>query len=99
MSRAPGWKVWGITVVTVLLLVVLTVLASVRLAENNTRDAIARAEQSKAQARMEQWQSTCQVVSYILTAYQETPPPTEAGRNVAQAWLDEYRILGCVPRR
>lgn len=81
--------------ITVLLGVTISVLVSVKVADHSIREQIRRQELTREESRVK----ACQVVGNILAAYQETPPPTVAGKNVAAAWLDEYRILGCLPRK
>lgn len=91
----PGWRLWLSMLIMVLLGVTISVLVSVRVADRSIREQIKR----DAEAREESRVKTCQVVGTILAAYEETPPPTVAGKNVASAWLDEYRILGCQPSK
>lgn len=92
---AAGWRIWGFTVLTVLIGTLVGILISVRLAESA---ADARQDQD-AKARSAAREASCQLASTILAAYEEAPPTTKAGKNVASAWLDEYRILGCTPTK
>lgn len=96
MSRhSPGWKAWFFLALSVPLGVLFSVGASVRIADHNTQEAIRRARAAGAAQKA----ATCTLVAHILAAYEETPPPSTAGRNVAEAWREEYRTIGCTPVR
>ncbi len=95
MPGAPGWRIWLVTVITLIGGMVLSVYVSIHTADENTQQSIQRARAAGA----EQQRVVCGLISSILDAYKETPPPTVTGKNVANAWLEEYRIIGCLPRR
>lgn len=95
MPMTPGWRVWLGTVITGVAGSVGSVYVSVRLAEQNSADQI-RAAQAAAS---EQRRVTCDLVARILAAYEENPPVSETGRNVVDAWREQYRVIGCPPRK
>ena len=95
----PGWRLWLSLLVSGILACLISVFASVRIADQNAQEQIRRVAVAKDQATAEQKRAACQLVGSILDAYEETPPPSEVGKNVAQAWRDEYQIIGCPPRK
>lgn len=99
MRNAPGWRLWVSLLVSVILGCLVSIAASVKIADANARDQLARVAAAKQQATAEQRQAACQLIGNILDAYEETPPPSTVGKNVADAWRNEYRIAGCPPRK
>lgn len=91
----PGWKVWGLTIVTSIVGSVGSVYASVQLAERGAAGQIRAAQDAAGEQR----RVTCDLVARILAGYEEEPPVSETGRNVVQAWREQYRVLGCPPRK
>jgi hypothetical protein len=69
----------------------LSVFVSIKAAERSTEQRL-KAEQT---ARDLQLHVTCDLVTRILAGYAEVPPSTPAGKNVMQAWREEYRALRC----
>lgn len=53
-------------------------------------------QQAQAKAVIE---TACDLFRSQLEAYDETPPPSTAGKNVQDAWLTEYRLYNCQPAR
>lgn len=92
---APGWKVWLFTVITGVIGSLGSVYVSVRMAERNAAAQIDAARAAAAGQR----DATCRLVRDILAAYEEDPPASQTGRNVVEAWRDQYRIIGCLPRK
>lgn len=92
-SIGPGWKVWLGTVIASLLLAVVAVSASVKIADRNTERQLKASEDARREYKL----VTCDLVARILAGYEEEPPPTATGKSVAAAWLEEYRLLGCLP--
>lgn len=99
IPQSPGWRLWLSLAVAVILGVLVSIFASVKIADANAQEQIRRVAVAKEQATAEQRQAACQLVGNILDAYEETPPPTPAGKNVAQAWQEEYQLIGCKPRK
>ncbi len=95
MTGQPGWRLWLTLLVSGVLACVISIVASVKIADANTQDQIDRARAAAVQQR----NVTCALLGRILAAYEETPPTTATGRNVVEAWLDEYRTIGCLPRK
>jgi hypothetical protein len=94
LPATPGWRLWLTLLSIVVIASTVSIYVSIREAERTTDETIAR----DRAARVVQHEATCTLVAHILAAYEETPPPTTAGRNVAEAWRDEYRTIGCPPR-
>ena len=90
-----GTKLWGIAMITMVLTVVISIYASVRISEQSIRTSIA----NDAAAREERRVATCDLVNHVLAAYEEAPPSTATGDKVREAWVREYRILNCTPRK
>lgn len=95
MSSKTGWKLWLICMLTMVLTATVSIMASVRITRENTRHQIDVARE----AGRKQQQATCDLVRLILAAYEETPPDSDTGKAVQEAWLYEYRILGCIPAK
>jgi hypothetical protein len=97
--NGPGWRLWLSLAVSVVLGVIVSIVASVKIADANAQEQLRRVAEAKQQATAEQRAAACQLVGGILDAYDETPPPTKAGKNVATAWREEYLLIGCPPRK
>ena len=95
VGLSPGWRVITLTRMSMVLMIVVSLLAAVKISESNTHRQIEREQQARAEGR----RVTCDLVGRILTGYEEVPPPGETGKNVVEAWQEEYRILGCLPRK
>jgi hypothetical protein len=79
----PGWKLWLIMLSIVVLGAIVSVEVSIKIGQHSIR---------------EQLRIQCGTNAAVIQAYEETPPSTPAGRNVRQAYIDQYRLLGCPPR-
>lgn len=101
MQSTPGWRLWGFSLASVAIACPLSVYASVKIADANAQEQLARVAAAKEQATAEQRRAACQLIGNILAAYEETPPPpsSKTGQNVVQAWREEYRIAGCPPKK
>jgi hypothetical protein len=88
---SPGWKVLLSVLSISLICSMLSVYVSIKAAERSTEQRL-RAEQV---ARDLQRRVTCDLTARILAGYAEVPPSTPAGKNVMEAWREEYRALGC----
>lgn len=77
----------------------LSILASVQIAERNAERIIAEQRRTEAAARAESRRLTCTFFALNLDVYDETPPSTPVGRNLRQTYLDFYRLSECQPPR
>lgn len=77
----------------------LSILASVQIAERNAARSIAEQRRTEAAARTEARRLTCAFFALNLDVYDETPPATAVGRNLRQTYLDFYRLSECQPAR
>lgn len=102
------WLVIGLAVMIVS--PILSIFASVQIAQNNAEkarhaavEADLRAQRAAqlaaAETREEARLKTCDLFSALLDVYIETPPPTEAGRNVQRTYLEFYKLNRCQPPR
>lgn len=91
----PGWRLWAIMLCTVVVSSVVNIYVSVTLAGRNAH----RSDTHDQALREEGRDVTCNLVGRILAGYEESPPLSEAGKNVVEAWREEYRILGCLPKK
>jgi hypothetical protein len=78
---------------------VLSITASVKIAEHNTAVAVARQEQAKAEAREQSRLLVCAFFSAQLDVWDETPPMSAAGKNLRKTNLEFYTASGCQPPR
>lgn len=76
---------------------VLSIVASVRIAEGNSKEAADKARTVQLATREEGRLRTCALVGGQVAVYEETPPTTPAGKNAAANWLREYRLNQCQP--
>ena len=87
LVRMPLW--WLLVgIATCVLTPVLSIWASVKIAQNNARELAA-----EYQIR------SCSLYSAILDEYDENPPTTETGRGLREAYLLQYRQRHCTPER
>jgi len=97
-------------ILLVILSPILSVLASVKIAENNADrqqkraaaeqiEAAAQAQAAANVAREEARKVTCQLFAAILDGYREEPPSTESGINIQKTWLRLYKLSNCQPVR
>jgi hypothetical protein len=91
----PGWRLWLIMLCTVVLSSIASIYVSVRVASHSAHRQDAHDQQLREEGRA----VTCNLVARILAGYEESPPLSEAGKNVVEAWREEYRILGCMPKK
>jgi len=107
MNIPVKWLVPAIMLV--ILSPIFSVLASVKIAENQAEDlqrryiaAQAAADEKAALARQAAQEQSrmvlCRLFTEILNGY-ESPDLTQAGRKVRDAWLEVYRISQCTPKR
>lgn len=89
----------AVGVATVLLSPLLSILASVRIAESNAERIVAEQKRTEAAATAEARRVACAFFTINLDVYDETPPTTATGRNLRQTYLDFYRLSGCQPPR
>lgn len=78
---------------------ILSIVASVKIAQGNQVRAQAAATLAQAKAREEQRLRTCDLFSGLLDTYIETPPTTLAGRNVQRTYVEFYNKNHCQPPR
>lgn len=78
---------------------VLSITASVKIAERNTAEIVAQQEQAKAEAREQSRLLVCAFFSAQLDVWDETPPTTAAGKNLRQTNLEFYTASKCQPPR
>jgi len=78
---------------------ILSVMASVNIAERNSEQIILQREKQREAARQEARSITCAFLTASLDAYEETPPVTPTGRNLRQKYVDLYEYTGCQPPR
>ncbi len=87
------WILVGVAVMFVSPLA--SIWASVTIAERNAHQTQKAQAAANEAARIR----TCGTFTALLDVYVETPPMTPAGKGVQQAYLEQYRALGCVPPR
>lgn len=91
------WIVVGVLCMVVSPL--LSILASVQIAESNAERIVAEQRRTEAAARVESRRLTCAFFALNLDVYDETPPSTPVGRNLRQTYLEFYRLSECQPPR
>lgn len=102
------WLVIGLAVMIVS--PILSIFASVDIAQQHAEEArrasVAADERAQrtaqlaaAETREEARLKTCDLFSALLDVYVETPPLTEAGRNVQRTYLEFYTLNRCQPPR
>lgn len=89
----------GIAVATVVLSPVLSIVASVQIAERNSERIVADQKRTEAAATAEARRVACAFFTLNLDVYDETPPTTPTGRNLRQTYLEFYQLSGCQPPR
>jgi hypothetical protein len=97
--RPVPFYVVAVGVATVLLSPLLSILASVQIAENNAERIVAEQKRTEAAATAEARRVACVFFALNLDAFDETPPTSATGRNLRQTYLDFYRLSGCQPPR
>jgi heme exporter protein D len=96
--RIPAyWLAVGILIAVVS--PIMSVLASRTIAVENASRLIRQQQQEQARQVAVIMATTCSLFRSQLDAYDETPPTTETGRNIRDAWLTEYRLYRCQPPR
>lgn len=78
---------------------VLSILASVQIAERNAERIVAEQKRTEAVAAAEARRVACVFFALNLDVYDQTPPSTPTGRNLRQTYLEFYRLSGCQPPR
>jgi len=87
------WMMVGLA--TVLVTPMLVVAVSVKIADNN----LAAVERQRAAAAEQSRVLVCSLLGALLDVFDETPPPTEAGRKVQATYLEFYVLAKCQPPR
>jgi hypothetical protein len=77
----------------------LSMLASVQIAERNAERIVAEQRRTEAAARAEARRVACVFFALNLDVYDQTPPSTPTGRNLRQTYLEFYRLSECQPAR
>jgi hypothetical protein len=77
----------------------LSILASVQIAERNAERVIAEQQKTEVAARAEARRVACVFFALNLDVYDQTPPSMPTGRNLRQTYLEFYRLSGCQPPR
>lgn len=78
---------------------ILSIMASVSIAERNSEQIVAQQQEQQAAVRAETRQVTCAWFAASLDAFDETPPTGPAGKNLRDKYLDFYTYAGCEPAR
>lgn len=93
----------AVAVATVILSPLLSIVASVQIAENSYDKARARQEELDAAAQQRQRdlsrKTACDFFGAYLATFDETPPTTPAGRNLQSKFEDLYLTAECTPVR
>lgn len=78
----------------------LAIVASVRIAEGNSKEILESQRRRDDVLREENRLQSCSLFGSLLDVYEETPPSTPAGKNVEQAYRSYYNtVLLCQPER
>lgn len=101
VRRVRGVPLWSLVVGVVVVFAspLISIYASVRIAENNAARVAAEQRRTEAEATAEAHRIVCQFFALNLDVYDETPPASPLGRNLRQTYVDLYRISGCQPPR
>ncbi len=91
------WYTTVVTVVSVLAICLLTLAASVAIANANAKQQLARYEADKVATQEANRVLYCKVFGSQLDAFAEATSP--AGRESYAAWLDVYKLARCQPAR
>lgn len=78
---------------------ILSISASVMIAKKNTANMLVQQEEAKEAARQDSRRLVCAFFAAQLDAMEETPPTTDAGRNIRKTNLEFYSNFGCQPPR
>ena len=78
---------------------ILSIFASRTIAVENARRMVEQQQQAQAEQAEIAIKITCDLFRRQLEAYDETPPTTGTGKNIRDAWLDEYQLYKCQPPR
>src|SRR4051812_35797180 len=76
-----------------------SILAAVQIADRNAEHVIAEQKRVEAASIAEAKRVACDFFSVNLDVYETTPPSTDTGRNLRQAYLEFYQMSGCQPTR
>lgn len=91
------WLVVGLAVMLVSPL--LSIFASVSIANTNRVQAEHAAALAAEQTRAEGRKKACELFGSQMDVYLEEPPTTDTGRKAQQNWIDLYQINNCQPAR
>lgn len=86
-------------ILLVILSPIFSVIASVKIAENNSKKQQQAQLTAEEKARQAAKIITCRLFTAILDTYEETPPITPAGKNQQKTWLELHRLSSCQPPR
>jgi hypothetical protein len=78
---------------------ILSIFASVKIAERNYQRVLAEQEAARSESREEARKLACAFFAGSLDVYIETPPNSAAGKNLQSRYLEFYKITGCKPPR
>jgi hypothetical protein len=78
---------------------ILSVFASRTIAVENARRLVEQQQKAQAEQAGVAIRITCDLFRRQLEAYDETPPTTDTGKNIRDAWLTEYQLYKCQPPR
>jgi hypothetical protein len=87
----------GLAMIGVALMLVASAVISVAVANQNSRELIARYEADKQATAAANTQLYCALFGSQLDAFGEAQSP--AGQKSYAAWLDLYRLAKCTPAR
>ncbi len=91
------WLIVGIA--SMVLSPMLSIFASVTIAEHNAALTQERQTKAQVQAQVESRKVVCSWIATNLDVFDETPPASAAGRSLRDRYLELYRISGCLPER
>lgn len=79
-------------------IVITGMLISIYVSVRVVRYSDAQQVEQQRRVREDQRAIACNLVNRILAGYAEDPPVSETGKNVVDAWREEYRALNCSPK-
>ena len=91
------WLIVGMA--TMILSPLLSIFASVTIAERNAEHTRQQQAQAQAAAQVEARKVVCAWIATNLDVFDETPPTSQAGKNLRTRYLELYQISQCQPPR
>jgi hypothetical protein len=91
------WLAVGMAVMVISPL--LSIFAAVKITDNRADQARREAAANQEAAQIAARKVVCGWIDAFLNTYDETPPTTEAGRNLQARFIDLYAISQCQPPR